>query len=106
MKLMVTDRLALIDVLPQEGNFLTLATAGEVRRAVEFGSDEQSKLKLKKDENGMSWDAEADSGLELVLNEAQRAVVVEALQALDKAKKLKPFHLPLYRMVVLNEASE
>lgn len=88
MKLSIPERLVLLKVLPQEGNFATLKVLSNLRLALSFSEDEIKEWGIKVDfEKGQtSWATNGEA--EIPIGETATGVIVDALRGLDKQRKL------------------
>lgn len=104
MLLFVPDRLRLQEVLPQEGNVITLRIVRELREALSFTEEEIKRLDLREqDVNGvaaLTWTQEADLGKEVAIGEVAHDIIVKSLRKLDQQQRLKDCHLPLWERFV------
>lgn len=105
MKLNVAERIALLPVLPKEGDFTTLKILRELQEKIGFSEDDFKKFKLvtKVTDAGsrIEWDPkEGAKEVGIELGEKALEIVKEALLSLDKSKKLKPEQMTLYEKFV------
>jgi hypothetical protein len=135
MKLNVIERLALLEVLPREGDFVTLKLVRKLRESLSFSeaevkeinfnmvwkcpkcSKETSASEAPKCECGnymittgsMTWDSQkgANTFKEIHMGEKMMALCVTVLKKLDNDKKLTESYFSLYEKVVtIEEAKE
>jgi hypothetical protein len=105
MRLKVLDRLALLSILPAQGNFLTLSISDDIRAKVNFDAQERTALSLQQTAPGsFTWSEEADVGTEMVFSPAERDLIAGELKLLDQQSRLTPHTIGLYRMFVLGHA--
>ncbi len=102
MKLNVFERLALLNVLPKQGNFVTLKIIRELKEDLSFDEKEIKELELTVDsENGnATWNPEKDKGKEIEIGGQANKVIVEALEKLDKQNKMTENHMSLYEKFI------
>ena len=118
MQLTVFERLTLLNILPREGNFLTLKIIREMREGLSFSEEEHKVLQFKKagdkviledgtegvvPEGKVVWNMAGDLVKDVGFGEKATDIVVERLKALDKEKKLTDAHFSLYEKFVLGE---
>ena len=98
MKLEVRERLILLSVLPQTGNFVTLKTLRDLQGVLSFTEEEHKLYNFVQDtENGtVVWDDTAEQVKEVEIGERATDLIVEALKKLDESKQLKLEHYSLY----------
>ena len=102
MELNTFERLILLAILPKEGNFITLKIVRQLRESLSFTEEEVKVLNFVQDvENEkVTWDQAADKPKEITIGEKATDIVVEALKALDKEKKLTEQHYGLYEKFI------
>ncbi len=104
MKLKVLDRLAVVSVLPVQGNFITLSVATEIRDKIKFGDAERQRLSLNVAPNGgMGWNPAADVTVEFVFTDTEKTLIKKALRDLVAANQLNADHLGAFKLFVLEE---
>ncbi len=97
MELSVYERLLLLGALPKEGNFLTLKTVRELREQLAFDEDGK-EINLRQEGDQLKWDKSVDKEFEF--SGGGKAVIADALKALDADKKLTEPHFRLYEEFV------
>ena len=97
MNLSVSERLALLGVLPKEGNILKVRILSDLRKEIGFTETEQAELKIRQQPGGgVSWDPEKASEKDIEFGARSLQIVADALRSLDKRKALSEAHLPLW----------
>ena len=97
MELTVLDRLALLGLLPNEGDVTTLLIVRQLRESLTFTEEEHEALGFKyNDEKQLVWNAQPPQSREYDFPRKQREAIEEALNKADKAKKLTLDSLPVY----------
>jgi hypothetical protein len=107
MELNVTDRLILLNVLPKEGDVVTLRILRDLQDALGFREEELDILKFKQEGSTAYWDQEAAKTLEKVdikFGKQTRKLVRDAFDVLDKQKKLTLQMLPTYEKFEAKES--
>ena len=100
MELSVLERLVLLNLLPQEGNFTTLKLLRKLREELSFNEEEHKTLSLKQDGDQVRWNEEAKIVKDVKVEGKMLALVVEILTKLDKEDKLRGEHFTLYEKFV------
>jgi len=100
MKLNVSERLTLLQVLPQEGNFLTLKIIRDLTSILAMDDEEFKEFEIKQNENQVTWNQKGLEEREIEIGEKATDIIVDALKKLDEAKKLKQRYLSLYEKFV------
>lgn len=100
MILKVLERVTLLSILPEQGDFVTLKILRKLRESLTFEEYEFSQLKIQQSDNQIKWDPTCDNGKEITIGEKATDIIVECLKKLNKEQKLTPQHLGLYEMFV------
>jgi hypothetical protein len=131
MKLNVVERLALLETLPKEGNFVTLKLVRKLRESLSFSEAEVKEIefnlnwkcpKCNKETSsaeapkcecgsymtstgGMTWDAQKGSQTlkEIHMGEKMLSMCVTALKKLDSENKLNESYFSLYEKFIKEE---
>jgi len=89
VNLSVKERLILLSILPQEGNFITLKVVRKLREALSFSEEEIKKYKFVQSGSQVTWDNTIEQGKEIEIGEKATDIITETLKKLDEQKKLK-----------------
>lgn len=100
MELQVGERLVLLSVLPQEGDFTTLKIIRELRESLSFTEEEHKTYNFKQEGNLVIWNKEKDVSKEVKVGEKANDIIVEALKKLNDERKLRDEHFSLYEKFV------
>ncbi len=102
MKLKVFERLVLLNILPKEGNFVTLKITRRLQEGLSFNEKEIKELNIKTDPKtgNATWNAKADKEKEVEMGREARKIIIEALEKLDKDEKLTQDHYTLFEKFV------
>ena len=100
MNLSVGERLVLMSVIPQEGDFITLKVIRKLQEDLSFSEEEHKKYKFVQEENRVSWNDKADLNKEMEIGEKAKDIIVLALSKLNEEKKLKFEHFSLYEKFI------
>lgn len=97
MLLSVFERLLLLSVLPKEGDLTTIRIVRDLKSALSFTESEHAVLKFQVDPatGGTKWDNQIDP-VEIPVGSKAHKLITDALDELNKAKKLSLEHLPVY----------
>lgn len=110
MKLNIGQRYGLLDILPREGDFLTLKIIRELQNELSFSEAEIKKFKIIQvpaPDGGVrvTWQDIPGKDKDVSIGEKANDVIVLALSKLNEAKKLKMEHYSLYERFIM-EATE
>ncbi len=101
MKLSVINRLVLLNVLPKEGNILTLRIVRDLQSALSFSEAELEALKFQELSVGMAWNQKAAETLEAIdieIGKEAKRVIVVAFKKLNNEQKLTMDMLPTFEL--------
>lgn len=95
------ERMALLSVLPVEGNIVTLRIIRDLRMGLAPTEAEHKTLKISETVNGTKWDTRA--GLvetEITVGEKATDIIIEALNKANDEKKLTEQHVSVYEKFI------
>ena len=89
MKLSVSERIVLLNILPKEGDITTLRIVRELRDALSFSEEEHGALQFKELEGGgTEWNPDGVSDRPVEIGPRAFTLISEALEKLNKNQKL------------------
>ncbi len=100
MKLNVLERITALGIMPEAGNFATLRVMNDLRMALSLTEAEFKEFGVKQEGDQMSWNPKGTEEREIKVGEKATDILVEALEKLDKEKKLLNQHYTLYEKFV------
>ena len=105
MKLTIAERLTLLDVMPKEGNYMTLKVVRTLQEEIGFADEEFKKYDLIQEGDNVRWDSDADfkEQKDVKIGEKGFDIICEAIKKLDNESKLKPVHMSLYEKFIENK---
>lgn len=108
MKLTVAERIIIGNILPSEGNFVTLRVIRDLRNNLSFSDEELAKLSFKGDGNSkIFWDSVAEQEMgpkEVEIGQAALGIIRDALLKLDREGRLTEQMLDVYERFLGVEA--
>jgi hypothetical protein len=96
MILTVHNRVTLLNVLPEKGDFSTLKIVRKLREDLSFSEDELKVLCLTQCDNRITWKTDCDPEKDVAIGEKATDIIICALKALDDKKELTQQHFDLY----------
>lgn len=102
MKLNVLERLTLLQVLPQEGDFVTLKITRDLQNSLSLTEEEFKLYDVKRDDEQIIWNDNGKEEKEILIGEKATDIIVETLSNLDKNKKLTAGTYGLYNKFINN----
>ena len=98
MRLSVADRLALLNILPQEGDITTLKIVRKLREELSFSEEEHAILQFQNDGQMIRWNPLEDKDVEV--GEKATDIISDAFKELNKQKKISVDWVELYERFV------
>jgi len=109
MKLQVHERLALLALLPKEGDYAALKTIRRAREMLSFTADEMKFYEITSTVDAAGkpqahWSAKKDAEaiLDAPVDEYTTNVIRDKLAALNKQKKLTEEYMSIYEKFVVD----
>jgi len=97
MKLGIAERINVLNILPVEGNIITLRVVNELRGALSFSEKEIADAGIKQDTDGrITWDHTAGVGKDVKIGDTAKDIIKTALKKLDDEKKLTAQLVPIW----------
>ena len=107
MKVTILDRILLMQILPAESDFATLKIVRGMTEKLGFNAEETKKFKIKTVQNSngrgssITWEKKhLKTAVDIKLIGAERKIIIDALEKLDKEKKATGNHLYLYDKII------
>lgn len=101
MELTVFERIILLNLLPKEGDFLTLKIVRKMREDLSFSEAEHKDLRFDQTENNIKWNQAADKPKVIDFGEKATDIIVGILKKLDETKKLTEQQFSLFEKFVM-----
>ena len=96
MQVTVLERIALLNLLPREGNILTVRTIRDLKKKLEFTESDIKTLDLKPEGQMIRWSHEKEFELTVEFTDGESGIIKAELKRLDEEKKLTADHISLY----------
>ena len=100
MKLNLIERLSILQILPQEGNFVTLNVTRKLQESLAPTEEEIKEYGIAQEGTQVTWNEKGTKEKELEIGEKATDIIVESLEKLDKDKKLTSQHISIYEKFV------
>jgi len=97
MKLNVNERLVIVGILPEKGNFKTMTTVENAKRVLHLSEEEVKEFELKQQGDNLAWNKKGADKIELEISELGTEMIMEAFEELDKKEELTAFHFSVYK---------
>ena len=100
VKLNMKERIELTNILPQQGDILTLRTGMEITGMMYPSNEEQVEFSVKNENGMMSWNDKGETEKEFSFSPLQIGLLKKQLKELDETKALKPLHISIYEKIM------
>lgn len=106
MNFTIGERIALLSILPAEGNIVTLRVIKELRTELGFTEDEIKKCRISNhmQPDGkayVTWDSDFSKTVkDVTIGDVAKGIIVESLKILEEQKKLRLELFDLYEKFV------
>jgi hypothetical protein len=100
MELNINERVNLLDILPQQGDFTTLKIVRELRESLSFNEEEHKKHNFRQKEGMIYWNNDTGETKDIPIGEKANDIIKDVLKNLNENKKLRNEHFTLYEKFV------
>ncbi len=100
MILSVLDRITLLNILPEQGDFITLKIVRKLRESLSFSEEEIKAIDLRQENQRIFWNTSVDPMKDVEIGEKATDIVIESLKKLNEQKQLTAQHINLYETFV------
>ncbi len=101
MKLQVVDRIALLNILPRQGDIFQTKVVTDIRAIVGFGDKEQEAIELKTLPDGsVQWNQEKYRSREFNFGPRAKVLICDTLKDLSAKKQLTAAAIPLWEKFI------
>lgn len=97
MELNVQERLTLVNLLPEKGNFQTMKTIEAARSLLYPSEEEVKKFEVNQTGNNISWNKEGAKSIEIKLTKVQKDMLQATLEKLDEKEELTFAHYAVFK---------
>ena len=95
-KLSITDRIHLLNMLPQENNAVTLRIIRDLKKKLSFSEWEIKEYEMTMDGTRVKWSEEKAKPKEVEFGDTALELIKKELEKLDKEMKLHDTQLEVY----------
>jgi hypothetical protein len=95
MELGIHERIVLLNILPVEGNIVTVRIVQKLRTDLGFTEAEIKDHDIRTEENQVKWN-ETGYTVDISIGEKATDIIKDAFLKLDKAAKIQPAFLETY----------
>jgi len=103
MKLNMLERLKVLQILPDEGNFIILNIIQTLKKTLAPSEKEYKEFEMVEKDGQIKWNKKGTEEIEINIGEKATDIIVEALEKLDKDGKLTPQHISIYEKFIKNK---
>lgn len=95
MNLSVQERIAILQMLPQNGSLYEMVDIMEIIKKVRITSEEKDKLEYAEGKGVISWNVNKDLGKEVEFSHDEISILKSAVKKLDEEKKVNAANLDI-----------
>ena len=104
MKLNLSERFALQKLLFKiEGDFLTIKIINQLRLDLAPSEEEIKEFEIQSEDGKIFWNEKGIEEKEIPIGEKADKIIKEALEILDRSKKLTSGYLNIYEKFIINK---
>lgn len=92
MQLNVNERLVIIGVIPEKGNFKTMTTVEKLRKVLYLSEEEVKEYQFEQIGETLGWNKKGIERKEIEIGELGMELVMESFERLDKEEELTYLH--------------
>ncbi len=100
MQLNVSERINLLNILPQENDFVTLKIIRKLKDELSFSEEEIKLLNITSNEGRIKWRVDKSFEKEIEIGEKLTDIIVLELKKLNDSKKLHVTYMSLYEKFI------
>ena len=104
MLLSVKERLLLLNVLPDKGDYTSIKIIRKLREDLSFSEKEHKEFNIKMEENGLVlWDDKAEKPKDVPIGEKAIDIIKGSLRKVNAEQQITEDLIPVYEKFVLDE---
>ena len=101
MKLSIKDRIVVSNVLPVQGDYMTLKLRKDLLGKIELSQEEFKLVGMEISEEGNAkWDEKKDPNKDIEITELESKLIVKSLKELEEKKELNTDTMDIYEKFV------
>lgn len=88
MKLNVRERIAMLDLLPEQGGMIDMILVRSISEKVALTAKDITDFSVKQEGNSVTWDQAKDTGIEIDFEESEMELLKGQVKELDENKRV------------------
>ena len=96
-KLSVGERLTLVQIIPEKGNFKTMTTVEKVKDTLYLSEEEREEFEVEQVGNNLKWNEKGSDQKEIEFSDFGWELLIESLEKLDKDESLTSPQFLIYK---------
>lgn len=88
MKLSINERLTIVQIIPEKGNFKTMKIVENLNKALYLSEEELKEFEVTQNGDQLKWNKKGTGRHEVGISEFGMEIIMESFEALDKDEKL------------------
>jgi len=97
MELNINERMVIIQVCPEKGNFKTMTTVDNLRRILHLSEEEVVEYGFTQGPEGLAWNKKGIVRKELKISELQTELIMESFEKLNSSSELTLQQFQVYK---------
>lgn len=102
MLLTISERMGVLSILPQQGNFATMKILTKLRDDLGFDESEVAAANISQVGDQTHWDPQKAIEKEIEIGDTARGIIVAGLKALDDKGQITALTMSLYERFIAN----
>lgn len=98
MKLKIAERIILQQILPKEGDIVSIRIIRDLQNALSFSEAEIKQFKIRQEDGRVHWNDDAEK--EIKIGNQALVIIVDALKKINETKKLDINLISIYEKFV------
>ena len=99
MKVGISERIRLLNILPEQGNLLTIKIVRELREALSFTEAEHKEFNVKVTDDRITWNPDAVAK-EIEIGDQAKEIIEKQLRMLNEKDELTVPDITLWEMFI------
>ena len=105
-KLNVAERLTLVQIIPEKGNFKTMTTVENVKTILYLSEEEREEFEVEQTGNNLKWNEKGSKQREVSFSDFGWELIMESFEQLDKKENLTSPQFLIYKYLKEEEKNK
>ena len=99
MKLNIQERLTLVNLVPERGNFETMTTVEKLKKVLYLSEEEVKEFEVQVIENKSKWNDKGSERKEIEISELGMSLLKKTLKSIDEAEQLSTPQYQIFKRI-------